>query len=45
MTQKELREKLGLSEAKVSLMITDLEERGILKRIKWGRGNVVRLME
>ncbi|HDH28521.1 MAG TPA: winged helix-turn-helix transcriptional regulator [Euryarchaeota archaeon] len=40
-TQKELRKTLDLSEAKVSLMITDLESRGVVKKIKKGRGNVV----
>jgi len=40
-TQKELRKMLDLSEAKVSLMITDLESRGLVKKIKKGRGNVV----
>jgi uncharacterized membrane protein len=40
-TQKEIRKVLGLSEAKVSLMITELEDKGIVKRIKRGRGNVV----
>jgi len=41
MTQKELRKQLGLSEAKVSLMLTDLEARGLVRRVKKGRGNVV----
>ena len=40
-TQKELRKALDLSEAKVSLMITDLESRGVVKKIKKGRGNIV----
>ncbi|HEC56585.1 MAG TPA: hypothetical protein ENI32_01675 [Candidatus Syntrophoarchaeum butanivorans] len=41
MTQKDLRRVLPYSEAKISLMITDLEDRGIVKRIKKGRGNVI----
>ncbi len=39
--QVELRRKLPYSEAKVSLMLTDLENRGLIKRIKKGRGNIV----
>lgn len=41
MTQKELRKRLPYSEAKVSLMLDELEERGLIKRIKKGRGNVI----
>ena len=41
MTQKDLRGLLPYSEAKISLMITDLENRGIVTRIKRGRGNVI----
>lgn len=40
-TQKEIRKKIPLSEAKISLMITELENKGILKRIKKGRGNII----
>nr|QNO43791.1 hypothetical protein BPLLOOKG_00017 [Methanosarcinales archaeon ANME-2c ERB4]QNO50599.1 hypothetical protein EGELPFMD_00019 [Methanosarcinales archaeon ANME-2c ERB4] len=40
-TQKELRARLKYSEAKVSLMITDLEARGMVKKVKKGRGNVI----
>ena len=40
-TQLDLRKALPYSEAKVSLMITDLENRGIVKKIKKGRGNVL----
>ena len=40
-TQKELRSALPLSEAKVSLMITDLEDRKLIRKIKKGRGNVL----
>ncbi len=39
--QKELRARLKYSEAKVSLMITDLEDRGLVKKVKKGRGNVI----
>lgn len=41
MTQLDLRKRLGFSEAKVSLMVSDLEERGLVKRIKKGRGNII----
>ena len=41
-TQKELRkEMLYLSEAKISLILTELEHKGKIEKIKKGRGNVV----
>jgi len=40
-TQKELRKKIKYSEAKVSLMVTDLEDRGFIKKIKKGRSNII----
>ena len=40
-TQKELRKQFPLSESKISLMLADLEQRGIVRKIKKGRGNVV----
>lgn len=40
-TQKDVRKRLGLSEAKVSLMITELEHKDVLKKIKKGRGNIL----
>ncbi len=40
-TQKDLRKKLGYSEAKMSLVIADLERRGIIEKIKKGRGNII----
>jgi len=40
-TQKELVKQTGLSEAKISLMLTELEDLGKIKRIKKGRTNVV----
>ena len=39
--QKELRKRLGLSEAKISLMVTELESKNKVERIKNGRGNVI----
>lgn len=40
-TQKELRKRLGYSEAKVSLIIADLERRGLVEKVKKGRGNII----
>ncbi len=40
-TQKELCSKMAYSKAKVSLMVTDLEDRGMIKKIKKGRGNIL----
>lgn len=44
-TQKDLRTKVRHSEAKVSLMVSDLESRGIVRKFKKGRGNVIILEE
>lgn len=41
MTQKELREKLPFGEAKVSLIVAELEEMGKIKKFKKGRGNII----
>ncbi|KAF5412073.1 MAG: hypothetical protein C5S43_02410 [Candidatus Methanocomedens sp.] len=43
LTQKDLRSKMKCSEAKVSLMVTDLEDRGLLRKVKQGRGNIILL--
>jgi len=40
-TQKDIRKNFPYSEAKISLMIDDLEAKGLLKRIKKGRGNII----
>ncbi|PIN76915.1 hypothetical protein COV17_00360 [Candidatus Woesearchaeota archaeon CG10_big_fil_rev_8_21_14_0_10_36_11] len=43
-TQKELRrEMLHLSEAKISLIVTELEHNGKVEKVKKGRGNVILL--
>lgn len=42
-TQLALRHQFPLSEAKISLMLTDLEAKGLIKKIKKGRGNVITL--
>ncbi len=44
-TQKQIRKELPLSEAKVSLMISELEHNGIIKKIKKGRGNILILVK
>jgi uncharacterized membrane protein len=40
-TQKEIRKEFPVSEAKISLMLTDLESQGKVKKIKKGRGNII----
>ncbi len=40
-TQKDLRKELPYSEAKISLMLTELEHKGKIERIKKGRGNII----
>lgn len=40
-TQKELRKDLPLSEAKISLVLTELESAGKIRKIKKGRGNII----
>lgn len=40
-TQKDIRKHSSLSEAKISLIITELEHKGIIEKIKKGRGNVI----
>ncbi|MEM4240059.1 MAG: hypothetical protein QXM31_01835 [Candidatus Woesearchaeota archaeon] len=40
-TQKDLRQAIPYSEAKISLMIAELEHQGKVKKIKKGRGNII----
>lgn len=40
-TQKGIRKQIPLSEAKISLMIAELEHRGVIEKIKKGRGNII----
>ncbi|MBI2136250.1 hypothetical protein HYU06_04205 [Candidatus Woesearchaeota archaeon] len=40
-TQKDIRKSFPSSEAKISLILTDLEAQGKIRKIKKGRGNVV----
>lgn len=44
-TQKELKETLRFSDAKLSLILTELEQTGRVKRFKRGRANVVRKLK
>jgi len=42
-TQKHIRKQIPLSEAKISLMIAELEHKGVIEKIKKGRGNILLL--
>lgn len=44
-TQKELRRRLDYSEVKVSLLLSELEKRGLIKKFKNGRENIIVLMD
>lgn len=44
-TQKELRSRLGYSEVKISLLLTELEKRGLINKFKHGRENIVSLTD
>ncbi|AKB80885.1 hypothetical protein MSBR3_0307 [Methanosarcina barkeri 3] len=44
-TQKELRSRLEYSEVKVSLLLSELEKRGLIKKFKHGRENIVTLID
>ncbi|RDE12389.1 MAG: hypothetical protein C4K49_10175 [Candidatus Thorarchaeota archaeon] len=44
-TQKELYSLFDMSQSKMSLILTNLEQRGLIRRLKEGRENVVHLME
>lgn len=40
-TQKDIRKQIPLSEAKISLMVAELEHKGVIEKIKKGRGNII----
>ena len=40
-TQKDLRKQIPLSEAKISLIVAELEHEGKIKKIRKGRGNIL----
>ncbi len=44
-TQKDVRKQFPQSEAKISLMIADLEQRNLIQKIRKGRGNILILNE
>jgi uncharacterized membrane protein len=44
-TQKNLRSRLDYSEVKVSLLLSELEKRGLIKKFKNGRENIVTLID
>lgn len=44
-TQKDLRSRLQYSEVKVSLLLSELEKRGLIKKFKHGRENIVTLTD
>ena len=44
-TQKDLRSRLGYSEVKVSLLLSEMEKRGLIKKLKNGRENIVILID
>lgn len=44
-TQKDLRSRLKHSEVKVSLLLSELEKRGMIKKFKNGRENIIVLIE
>ncbi|MFH1222612.1 MAG: hypothetical protein V1492_06030 [Candidatus Micrarchaeota archaeon] len=45
MLQRELRDILKFSETKMSLLLSELEVGGLVKRIKKGRGNIIKLIK
>ena len=42
-TQKQIRKEIPLSEAKISLIISELEHQNKIEKIKKGRGNIIKL--
>ncbi len=44
-SQREIYENLDMSQAMASMMLTSLEERGLIKRLRSGRENIVHIME
>lgn len=44
LTQKDLRKELGIGEAKLSVILTQLENDKLIEKIKKGRGNIIRLI-
>lgn len=44
-TQKDIRKQFPVSEAKISLIVSELEEKGLIKKIKRGKGNIIIIQE
>ncbi|MBI4453446.1 hypothetical protein HY636_02275 [Candidatus Woesearchaeota archaeon] len=44
-TQKEIRKDIPLSEAKISLILSEMEHKGVIEKIKKGRGNIIVLKD
>jgi uncharacterized membrane protein len=44
-SQREIYEDLDMSQSMTSMMLTSLEERGLIKRLRSGRENIVHIME
>jgi len=44
-SQKDIHTMIGVSESKISLLLGNLEERGMIRRFREGRENIVHLME
>ncbi|MBD3249633.1 hypothetical protein GF336_06325 [Candidatus Woesearchaeota archaeon] len=44
-TQKEIRKKFPSSESKISMIISELEQKDVIKKIKKGRGNIIILKQ
>ncbi len=45
MGQKDLRRALRVSEAKASMLVSELEEKSFVRKIKKGRGNLIKLLK
>lgn len=41
LTQKDIRKEIPLSEAKISLILTEMESKAIIKKIRKGRSNII----
>lgn len=44
-SQREIYEELDMSQSMTSMMLTSLEERGLIRRLRSGRENIVHIME
>jgi uncharacterized membrane protein len=44
-SQKDLYTELAMSQSKISIVLTGLEERGLVRRFREGRENVIHIVE